>query len=63
MTDLTDRQILDAMREALDEAARKFARGELDLTGAFASTRLHSNLGKEVLQVHSSQQKKGKPHG
>jgi len=39
MTELTNRQILDAMREALEETARKLANGELDRTGTLSVAR------------------------
>jgi hypothetical protein len=36
MTELTNRQILDAMRDALEETARRIANGELDQSGVLS---------------------------
>ncbi|HEX4157215.1 MAG TPA: hypothetical protein VHY79_01965 [Rhizomicrobium sp.] len=67
MTELTDRQILDAMRKALEETARKFAQGELDLTGAFSvagrPVHQHSNAKNNAAHEPSSQMKKDNPRG
>jgi hypothetical protein len=63
MMELTDRQILDAMRQALEETARKFARGELDLTGTFsaAGPPMHRQSKAKNNATHepSSQMEKG----
>ena len=44
MTDLTNRQILNAMRDALEETARKLANGEINRSGTLSVAKLPSRV-------------------
>ena len=53
MTDLTNRQILDAMRDALEETARKLANGELDRSGRLSPAKQASRTAS-VAEIMTS---------